>query len=77
MNHQYHFSYISSHNEVTEYPVQTNQTKTIYVSEDSAWPVVMREFANFMSGIYGYDITEKLLIEEWNGDHARLNDYGV
>lgn len=75
-NIQYTFSYTDQYDENSgNFPHQTNAAKTITVTDDMAWPVVMREFANFMSGIYGYNITEKLLIEEWDGDHASLSDF--
>lgn len=59
------------------FPVQTSSQKSITMSDGTAWPAIVREFANFLSGIYGYDIASKLLIEEWDGDHSRLTDYGV
>lgn len=59
------------------FPLQTNSQKSITMSDDVAWPAIVREFTNFLSGIYGYDITSKVLIEEWDGDHSRLTDYGV
>lgn len=73
----YGFSYNMVDAEAINYPKQRSEQKNITVTEDQTWPVIMREFANFMSGIYGYDITSKLLIEEWDGDHVRLSDYGV
>lgn len=59
------------------FPLQTSSQKSITMDDGQAWPAIVREFANFLSGIYGYDITSKLLIEEWDGDHSRLTDYGV
>lgn len=59
------------------FPVQTSSQKSITMADGTAWPAIVREFANFLSGIYGYDIASKLLIEEWDGDHSRPTDYGV
>lgn len=75
----YQFGYSSFFDEDSSgaFPSQTNCTKNITVNDEVAWPVVMREFANFLSSIYGYDISAQLLIEEWDGNHTRVKDAGV
>lgn len=75
----YNFAYSSSVDDTQEgiFPTHTDCNKTITITDGAAWAVIMREFANFLSGVYGYNISEKILIEEWDGDHSRLDDYGV
>ena len=74
----YNFNYNSAFSETTDaFPAQTLCNKTITISEDSGWALPMREFANFLSSIYGYNITEQILIEQWDGEHISLTDYGV
>lgn len=36
---------------------------SIDVSDAATWEVPLREFCNFLSGIYGYDIASKVLEE--------------
>lgn len=64
----YSFSYSSSEypNTGGSYPVRTSASKDVTISDQSAWPVVLREFATFLSGIYGYDITQKVFLKEPN-----------
>ena len=73
----YGFSYNMVDPEAVSFPKQNTQNKNITVTDVQPWPVVLREFANFLSGIYGCDISSKLLLQEWDGDHVRLSDYGV
>ena len=83
MNHQYTFHYNSAYEEAASgsYPVQTNASKSIAVDDCSAWPVVLREFTNFLSGIYGYDISSQVFLQEkigpHEGEHYSVNEYGV
>lgn len=46
-----------------QFPVHTRSNKNITVSEDSTWRVPLREFANFLSGVYGYNITEQVFVK--------------
>lgn len=83
LNVQYTFSYNTSYDALThDYPKQTSAQKSITLSEDQPWHVAMREFANFLTGIYGYDITGQLFVKErgWIGDDesfVSLTDCGV
>lgn len=71
MNNVYSFTYESGYDEVTSsYPLQIDARKRITVDECSPWPVVLREFTNFLSGIYGYDISEQVFVKEKLGMNA-------
>lgn len=74
----YNFNYSSPFSETPDaFPAQTSCNKAITISEDSGWAVPMREFANFLGSVYGYNITEQILIEQWDGSHVSLSDFGV
>ncbi len=61
----YIFSYSNhSDNSDINYPVSSRATKNIEVDDASPWPVVLREFTNFLSGIYGYDISKEVFIKD-------------
>lgn len=71
VNHAYTFQFDSGFDEATEaLPLQTHEQKRIIVSEGSSWRVTLREFTNFLSGIYGYNITEQVFVEDlnWEGE---------
>jgi hypothetical protein len=60
----YTFSYSGDIDpESLQYPVHTRANKNITVNDESTWRVPMREFANFLSGIYGYNITEQVFVK--------------
>lgn len=54
------------------FPQQSNNTKNIVVGEGSTWHTVVREFTNFLSGIYGYDISEQVFVKDsdWSSEEA-------
>ena len=71
MQNTYTFQYHSAFDENSgEYPNQTVASKTISVDDCSAWPTILREFTNFLSGIYGYDISDQVLLTEKIGPAA-------
>lgn len=61
------------------FPVQASSQKSITMSDDVAWPAIVREFTNFLSGIYGYDISAKVFVKDvdWEGnvDYSSVQDY--
>ncbi len=61
----YSFSY-SSHNDNSDirYPVSSRSTKDVEVDDSAQWPVILREFTNFLSGLYGYDISKEVFIKD-------------
>jgi len=64
-NHCYYtFTYTSSEGETTSFPLMHNEIKNCTFSDETPWPVILREFANFLSGIYGYNITEKVIVND-------------
>lgn len=75
-NNLYTFTYDSAYEEdPVGFPLQSSSNKRVVVSDEQPWPVVMREFANFMSGIYGYNITEKLFMKDFDGEEYSIQDY--
>lgn len=64
------------------FPIQTSSQKSITMSDGTGWPAIVREFTNFLSGIYGYNISEQVFVKEhtWDGDESKyesIQDYGV
>lgn len=62
------------------FPVQTSSQKSITMSDDVSWPAIVREFTNFLSGIYGYDISAKVFVQDvdWQtgqADYSSIQDY--
>lgn len=79
-NVQYGFTYNTQYDPNSiDFPNQTSAAKNVTLTDDKPWPVVMREFANFLSGIYGYNITERLFVKDVNylGEEGfeSLSDY--
>lgn len=59
----YTFTYTSSEGESSSFPLIHNEVKNCAFSDDTPWPVILREFAHFLSGVYGYNITEQVFIQ--------------
>lgn len=62
------------------FPVQTSSQKSITMDDATSWPAVVREFTNFLSGIYGYDISAKVFVQDvaWDGsgvEYTSIQDY--
>ena len=66
VNNRYTFTYNEFKYETDIHPeVHENKQAqmSIDVSDSSHWEVPLREFCNFLSSIYGYDIASKVLEE--------------
>lgn len=61
------------------FPLQTSSQKSITMDDGTAWPAIVREFTNFLSGIYGYDISAKVFVKDvdyqGNVDYSSVQDY--
>lgn len=49
-------------------PLFQTADKSITLPQDEPWPRVMYEFCKFLSGIYGYDIADQLVIYKKHND---------
>ncbi len=62
--HNYSFSY--SYDDGTEaidgYPIKKSVLTSITINDTEAWDVPLAEFVDFLSQVYGYDISEKITI---------------
>jgi hypothetical protein len=49
------------------------------MDDGTAWPAIVREFTNFLSGIYGYDISARVFVQDISYDgekeHISVQDY--
>ena len=72
-NVQYGFSYGTPFDEQNQsFPQQTSSQKNITMSDAAPWHMVLREFTNFMSGIYGYDITKQVFVQDVSWDSTSV-----
>lgn len=77
----YAFSYNSATNEdLPQYPVQTHLNKVVSLDQDATWMMALREFLDFLSCIYGYDIKGKVFLQDfssWDGEanFVPVSDY--
>lgn len=52
------------------FPLQTSSQKSITMSDGDSWDNIVREFTNFLSGIYGYNISEQVFVKERSWDDS-------
>lgn len=45
------------------YAQQSEDIKSVTMSDSATWHHVLREFTNYLSGIYGYDITGQVFVQ--------------
>lgn len=75
-----HGTSIDMENADAAFPIQTSSEKCITMDDGTAWPSIVREFTNFLSGIYGYDISAKVFVQDVNWDsgeavYTAVQDY--
>lgn len=64
---RYVFSHYKSDENNPPFPEVSETRKTIDFAEDfDPWTPVLYEFCNFLSGIYGYNITQQVFVERHN-----------
>ena len=54
------------------FPIQTSSQKCVTMDDGASWHSIVREFTNFLSGIYGYDISAKVFVRDvdWDSNEA-------
>jgi hypothetical protein len=80
ITNRYSFSYDSADNDdLPQYPAHVGMSKSVQIDQDASWPMVVREFTQFLSAVYGYDVTEKVFIKipSWTDEeeYVPLNEY--
>lgn len=74
----YQFHYSSDEGDFpSPYAVEKSLNMSLRVSDEQTWIPVMKEFANFMSSIYGYDIGSRIMIQEQDGEVNSLDSYDM
>ncbi len=64
---RYTFSYQQHDPNNSPYPEFTTTEKTVDFGECAdPWTPVLYEFCNFLSGIYGYNITEQVFVSQYS-----------
>ncbi len=81
LTNTYRFSYESEYDDDGAqygYPKEKSVEMTVSHSSDTEWTAVMLDFADFLSGIYGYDVKEKLRFVNNHGYFStRAADYSI
>ena len=63
---RYTFAHYVQDQGMASYPEASESVKTVVFSGDDmeAWPAVLVEFTNFLSGVYGYNISEQVFVKD-------------
>jgi uncharacterized protein YydD (DUF2326 family) len=81
LTNTYRFSYESEYDdEGTQYgyPKQKSMEMTVSHFSDTEWTAIMLDFADFLSGIYGYDVKNKLRFIDHHGYMlSRAAEYSI
>ena len=73
--HHYSFSHSTSEDEPSgPFPASKNVSTHFTIDPMAGWPAVLKEFAAFMAGVYGYSIANQVYIEKHDGDLLSLDD---
>jgi hypothetical protein len=71
---RYAFQYRRHDPDNAPHPEYTESEKAVEFSDDTdPWTPVLYEFCNFLSGIYGYNITEKVFVEQYNFNNGEVD----
>jgi len=71
---RYTFYYFDEHEDNGPYPKSTDVRKEIDFGDGAdPWTPVLYEFCNFLSGIYGYNITERVFVESYNFNTGEMD----
>lgn len=60
---QYSFAYFSASDDGSDFPVSKGITTNLTFHDHTTWDVVHKEFVDFLSSIYGYDISKSIDID--------------
>jgi hypothetical protein len=71
----YSFAYYTKDNDGLdgEFAIDDSVMRNLTYSSDTTWDVILRDFVNFLSSIYGYDIGESVKIDSFEERLARIN----
>lgn len=61
VNQSYSFSYTQYSNDSFD-PHMQSASRDVTLSQDDPWSKVMYQFCLFLSGIYGYDISDQIMV---------------
>jgi hypothetical protein len=74
--HNYSFAYYTKDNDDLDgsFAIDDNVMRNLAYGDNVTWPVVLRDFINFLSGIYGYDIGESVEFDTIDEKLAKLRE---
>lgn len=70
----YSFAYYTKDNTdlSDEFAIDDSVMRNLVYSSDITWDVILRDFVNFLSSIYGYDIGDSVKISSFEERLARI-----
>lgn len=76
MNSTYTFQYFSrpDYDSEGEFPSAKSVNNTLEFNEGATWDSVLREFLDFLSSIYGYDISKHVDVQTFEQRMSAFNN---
>lgn len=73
---KYSFSYLDTYDEgnAPQYSLRKEIAESCLISDAAPVHVPIREFAMFLSNIYGWDVSNKIAIKNYKGEYIPLGD---
>lgn len=71
---QYSFTYYGASDDGSEFPTAKRVSTSLTFHDETTWDVVHREFVDFLSSIYGYDISKSIDVETFEQRIAAFNN---
>lgn len=73
---KYSFSYVDPYNYVNgpDFPLSKEVATSVLIHDDASVVTPIREFAQFLSSIYGWDVTAKIAVKDHQGDFIPLEN---
>lgn len=73
---KYSFSYVDpyNHNNSPDFPLSKEVFTSVLIHDDASITTPIREFVQFLSSIYGWDVSKKVAIKDYRGEFIPLED---
>lgn len=71
---QYSFAYYGASDDGSEFPTSKGVTTNLTFHDATPWDVIHREFVDFLSSIYGYDISKSIDVQTFEQRMAAYNN---
>lgn len=68
-NYSFSYSYDDGSDAIDGYPIKKSIQTSVTINEAETWDVPLAEFVDFLSQVYGYDISDKITISSLVPSH--------